>query len=72
MMVAENETTTAVRQPMSLDDQVALLTRCVHGLQQSLIRAHEKLIELEADMGAAGIGPKAEKKSTLILPDRMN
>lgn len=34
----------------------------------SLVRAHEKLIELEADMGAANIGAK---KSALILPDHI-
>lgn len=70
--MAERDIGPHVKAELSLEEQVTLLTRCVNGLQKSLIRAHEKLIELEADMGAAGIGPKAEKKSALILPDRMN
>jgi hypothetical protein len=38
--------------------------------QQSLIRAHKKLIELEADMAGAGIG-EAAPKSALIVPERL-
>lgn len=66
-MVAEAEQ----KAEPTTEEQVALLVRCVQKLQASLIRAHQKLIELEADMGAAGIGAKAEKKSALILPERM-
>lgn len=39
--------------------------------QRSLIRAHEKLIELEADLAVAGIGKGAAKHSGLILPDHV-
>lgn len=44
--------------------------KAVLGLQKSMIEVRRKQIELEADMGAAGIG-SADKKSALILPDRM-
>ena len=57
------------------DDPATMTVECLLDLigtmQASLIRAHRKLIELEADMAAAGIGPKAEKKSSILLPERM-
>ena len=39
--------------------------------QRSLIRAHQEIVEIKADLMAAGI-PKGGKSSKLILPDRMN
>jgi hypothetical protein len=50
-------------------ERIKTLENCILPLQQSMIRAHRKLIELEADMAAAGIGSaKAEPKSALIMP----
>lgn len=45
-----------------------LLAQSLVKTQQSLIRAHRKLIELESDMADDGIGGK---KSALIIPERL-
>ena len=52
-----------------LQDAIA---KSVLQLQKSMVEVRQKQIELEADMGAAGIGSANGKKSALILPDRLH
>lgn len=58
-------------EPALTREEFEILQQQLATTQKSLIRAHQDIVEIKADLAAAGI-PKGGKSSKLILPDRMN